>query len=209
MDFEKASDDVNREERSRYYASREWAVLREKVRERSGGFCEVCWLRDMEQTHHLTYERMGCEELEDLQAICDPCHRYVSGKESDRPDAVDIKAAELYRFDLWFNEFEGCDVLVCHEDELLDRLNAILFGLAVGNGIKVLVSVRDEFFERIFEESDNACVLRMVDICAGAFVAEGNKSTEYLLDNFRLHHGLMRSIAAAFRARLKREGILA
>lgn len=63
-----------------YLTSREWALLREQVRERSGGFCERCWVRPMQACHHLTYERVGHERLEDLQAICNPCHEYESGK---------------------------------------------------------------------------------------------------------------------------------
>lgn len=76
---------MNRSERHRYYASREWAILKEQVRERSGGRCERCGNRPYEQTHHLTYERLGNELLEDLQGLCAPCHEYVSGKRHEDP----------------------------------------------------------------------------------------------------------------------------
>lgn len=71
---------MNQEERHRYMASREWAILREKVRERSGGYCERCHLIEMAAVHHLTYIRLGREDLEDLQAICGRCHEFLSGK---------------------------------------------------------------------------------------------------------------------------------
>lgn len=76
---------MTRSERHRYYASREWALLKERVRERSGGNCERCGDRPYEQTHHLTYERLGNELLEDLQGLCAPCHEYVSGRRHDDP----------------------------------------------------------------------------------------------------------------------------
>lgn len=49
-----------------YLASREWALLKEQVRARSGGRCERCPDGAHDQTHHLTYERIGRERIEDL-----------------------------------------------------------------------------------------------------------------------------------------------
>lgn len=76
---------MNRKERNRYYASREWAKLREAVRTRSGNKCERCKKNKMDAVHHLTYENVGHEPLEDLQAICDPCHAFLSGKLDSDP----------------------------------------------------------------------------------------------------------------------------
>ena len=67
-----------------YLASREWALLRERVRERSGDCCERCQ-GPMQAVHHLTYERVGHERLEDLQAVCNPCHEFLSAKRDDDP----------------------------------------------------------------------------------------------------------------------------
>jgi hypothetical protein len=69
-----------------YLASREWAEKREAVRERSGDRCERCG-GPQQAVHHLTYERIGHELLEDLQAVCDPCHEYLSAKREDDPAA--------------------------------------------------------------------------------------------------------------------------
>jgi hypothetical protein len=77
-----------------YLASREWALLKNAVRERSGGICERCKQGPYQQTHHLTYERLGCERLEDLQALCWYCHEYlsaVSAFDPLQPDAVDLE----------------------------------------------------------------------------------------------------------------------
>ena len=62
-----------------YLASREWALKREAVRKRSGNKCERCKTGPQDAVHHLTYEHVGNEPLEDLQAICDPCHEFLSG----------------------------------------------------------------------------------------------------------------------------------
>jgi hypothetical protein len=81
---------MNRSEYQADLASREWASLKRKVRERSGGRCERCLVGNYDATHHLTYERVGDERLEDLQAICDACHKFLSGEsDSDPRIAVD------------------------------------------------------------------------------------------------------------------------
>ena len=74
-----------------YLASREWALKREAVRERSGGRCEHCWRNPMEQCHHKTYAHCGHENLEDLMAICKPCHLFLSGQSDVDPLSDGVK----------------------------------------------------------------------------------------------------------------------
>jgi hypothetical protein len=83
----------DREKYAAYLCSREWAVKREAVRERSGGKCERCHVLPMDHVHHLTYERKYREELEDLQASCKPCHEFTHGKSDFDPcsDAPEVK----------------------------------------------------------------------------------------------------------------------
>lgn len=69
----------------RYLASREWALKKNAVRERSGGICERCKNAPATQCHHLTYQRIGHELLTDLQDICRPCHQYESAVSSFDP----------------------------------------------------------------------------------------------------------------------------
>jgi len=76
-----------RERYQRYLASREWAVLKEQVRARSGGVCERCKKAPYEQTHHVTYARKYHERIDDLQAVCELCHLFVSGKSDLDPAA--------------------------------------------------------------------------------------------------------------------------
>lgn len=78
---------MTKSERYRYYASREFGVLKRQVRERSGGVCERCATAPMDVAHHVTYERLGREKLEDMLALCEPCHRYVHGHDDYDPAA--------------------------------------------------------------------------------------------------------------------------
>lgn len=86
----------------RYLASREWALLKNAVRGRSGGTCERCHLADHQDTHHLTYERLYNERIEDLLGVCRPCHEYLSGKSDFDPasEAVLMPVVQIsYRHD--------------------------------------------------------------------------------------------------------------
>ena len=76
---------MTKEERGRYMASREWAVLKEAVKKRADGVCERCGLDPVDQVHHLTYERFGHELLTDLHGLCNQCHEFVSGKRDTDP----------------------------------------------------------------------------------------------------------------------------
>lgn len=55
-----------------------WKSKRAQVFARSNSQCKrgVCTNRAA-QAHHLTYERLGEELLEDLQAVCIPCHQSI------------------------------------------------------------------------------------------------------------------------------------
>ncbi len=80
-----------------YLASREWALLKRQVKARSKGKCERCRYGDHEQTHHLTYARIGHEWLEDLQGVCRECHEFLSGV-SDRDPAAEMVPFDPVRF---------------------------------------------------------------------------------------------------------------
>lgn len=77
-----------------YLASREWALKKKAVKERSGGVCERCGKNPHEQTHHKTYQRLGNEHLEDLLGVCRRCHEFLSGESSADPAAPTIYPSE-------------------------------------------------------------------------------------------------------------------
>ncbi len=65
-----------------YLRSQEWMAIRASVFERCGGVCEICKEAPAEEAHHLTYERIGRENLSDLMGVCKPCHELIHGPRS-------------------------------------------------------------------------------------------------------------------------------
>jgi hypothetical protein len=76
---------MDKSEYHKYLASREWALLKNQVNKRSGGKCERCMVGNYDSTHHITYERIGHEKIEDILAVCEGCHKFLSGKSSADP----------------------------------------------------------------------------------------------------------------------------
>lgn len=98
LDWRKIRDEKDKYQA--YLCSREWSVVKQKVLERSGGLCERCKVNPHESTHHLTYARKYNERPEDLQGICNKCHKFIHGK-SDfdpaiRPPVVNGKVVETF-----------------------------------------------------------------------------------------------------------------
>ena len=77
-----------------YMASREWALKKRAVRERSGGECERCQ-RPSKQVHHLSYQNLGHEPLTDLLDVCKWCHEYLSAVRD--VDPVDVNDWEFFK----------------------------------------------------------------------------------------------------------------
>ena len=124
---------MTRAEYQAYLASRDWALKREAVRERSGGRCERCWANGMDAVHHKTYERVGNERLDDLQAICDPCHEFLSGKTNADPisDGVAVYLAGPFTAPEWRRELlQGGRDAVLSDDELTALLSDRAFTTA-------------------------------------------------------------------------------
>ena len=74
--------------RAKYYeylASRAWALKRESVFARASGLCERCKSAKPDQVHHLSYEHVFDEPLSELQAVCEACHKFLSGKTDQDP----------------------------------------------------------------------------------------------------------------------------
>lgn len=112
-----------------YLASREWALKKRAVRERSGGICERCHLAPHQQTHHLTYERIGQEELEDLQGLCNACHEFVSGK-SDVDPADELQTLRQWMFEAYENDpalaFRHLERNLVHTLQHIDHFNLLI-----------------------------------------------------------------------------------
>jgi hypothetical protein len=131
---------MNKTEYHKYLASRDWAKLKNQVKNRSLGSCERCRDGEHSSTHHLTYERVGHENLSDLIGVCENCHKFLSAnsdtdpcdkKISDINDSIEIlfNIAEL--FNLVLNKLETDYYSIAYHDnevmiEMLHYLNALV-----------------------------------------------------------------------------------
>jgi 5-methylcytosine-specific restriction endonuclease McrA len=64
--------------------SRRFSQLRAARMEIAGGLCESCGRRRHLQLHHLHYDTLGRERIEDLRLLCDDCHT----RETARQNAI-------------------------------------------------------------------------------------------------------------------------
>ena len=62
-----------------YLESPEWRAKRQVIFERDGRKCVLCG-EDGIQVHHLTYDRIGHEDNDDLISVCLNCHAKIHGK---------------------------------------------------------------------------------------------------------------------------------
>lgn len=63
-----------------YMKSARWRAKRNEVLLRDGFKCIKCRSHRRLQVHHLNYERLGNEDLNDLATLCAKCHREVEGR---------------------------------------------------------------------------------------------------------------------------------
>lgn len=57
-----------------YLKTDKWQRLAARAKKRSRGKCDICGVREDIEVHHLTYERIFQEKLEDLLVVCGGCH---------------------------------------------------------------------------------------------------------------------------------------
>lgn len=60
--------------RKRYMMTNAWATLRQLVFVRDGNRCQECGSVTDLECHHITYKRLGAEEMSDLVTLCNLCH---------------------------------------------------------------------------------------------------------------------------------------
>lgn len=57
-----------------YLKSKKWTDFKAKVIGMRGFNCELCKSQKNIQLHHLTYERLGKEDINDVMILCKKCH---------------------------------------------------------------------------------------------------------------------------------------
>jgi hypothetical protein len=77
-----------------YLRSTHWKQLRETHREWAGEPTCFCGKTEGLQLHHLTYERLGAEEMDDLRWLCKACHGMVHILERRKEIGIDLDGLE-------------------------------------------------------------------------------------------------------------------
>jgi hypothetical protein len=152
----------DREKYRAYLCSREWALLRNAVRERCGGKCERCNVNEMDCVHHLTYARKYAENLDDLAGWCNECHEFTHGKSDVDPMAAkswvewcDRISGQMDRGGFMRSVDRLRDDFKCRDGEPFSWIyiaQATYLGVAVAKkmGIKWLARAADgEFFRNV------------------------------------------------------------
>ncbi len=65
---------------SNYIQSKDWKIKRNEALTRDNNLCQVCKKKPAEEVHHITYENLFCEKLEDLLSVCKLCHNEIHEK---------------------------------------------------------------------------------------------------------------------------------
>jgi 5-methylcytosine-specific restriction endonuclease McrA len=82
-EFDTPPRKMPREDYAKYRKSYHWKIVRDRVLARCNGICEGCHGRTAANVHHLTYERLGNEDMGDLLALCRQCHESFHNMTTD------------------------------------------------------------------------------------------------------------------------------
>lgn len=63
-----------------YLQSAEWKALKQQRLALANNACEHCGCKSNLHLHHVTYKRLGAEELSDLRIVCFSCHNKIHEK---------------------------------------------------------------------------------------------------------------------------------
>lgn len=63
-----------------YLDSAEWKAKRQQRLDKCGNTCEYCKTAPAVHVHHVTYERVFNEDIDDLRGICLDCHESIHGR---------------------------------------------------------------------------------------------------------------------------------
>lgn len=74
---------------SEYLYSDEWSAIRNKALQKDNNKCLQCQSETALQVHHLTYENVGNETLEELITLCTSCHKNIH--QIDYNDRLEIE----------------------------------------------------------------------------------------------------------------------
>jgi len=65
-----------------YMNSNEWRKKRQERLTLDGYQCQMCGSKDHLEVHHVSYERLGKETMDDLITLCFTCHNKIHSAQS-------------------------------------------------------------------------------------------------------------------------------
>lgn len=99
-----------------YLKSKAWQFVRTRTILNAGGMCQRCFVRPDDpvfgrplEVHHKTYETLGHEREQDVQALCHPCHEEADKERADETTLRSYRALQDARFDGWCRKVFGDD----------------------------------------------------------------------------------------------------
>jgi hypothetical protein len=80
-----------------YILSSDWQRIRRERLQKDGFRCVRCARRHELQVHHLTYERLGHERIDDLVTVCVRCHNDIdfADQRSEITEQMALQAAPV------------------------------------------------------------------------------------------------------------------
>lgn len=74
-----------------YLQTPHWKETRSRAIARAGNRCQHCGATSRLEVHHLTYERLFCEQPEDLLVLCRSCHQKIHALDGE-PAMLDLNS---------------------------------------------------------------------------------------------------------------------
>lgn len=78
--LKKSNKYMSAKAKSIYLQSPQWLTKRQAVLHRDNYTCQMCSSTNNLNIHHVTYERLGNENLSDLVTLCNNCHSKLHNK---------------------------------------------------------------------------------------------------------------------------------
>lgn len=80
IDRPKYNNEIRKDNYALYLKSASWGFFRRHVLNIRGEKCQLCGREDKIEVHHMTYNRIGNEDIRDVLVVCHSCHEYVHSK---------------------------------------------------------------------------------------------------------------------------------